>query len=1118
MTGHRPIRVRRPRVTKLGALSLSAFLLASAASLPAFGDPWVDGFRSPPQSARPFVWWHWMNGNVSQTGIEADFDWFQQIGLGGVQVLEAGLDAPDLVPERVLHGSPAWREALRRSATLASERGMAFGVATSAGWSATGGPDVLSQDAMKKLVWSRLQVQGGRRLTLTLPSPPDVTGPYQDIPLAAVSGGEGASLRKSGTVAVLAYPTRSRALSPAAVRASAGAVDLKALGDGRLGELIQLPADENGQAWIEYDFGRVVEIGAAEAALPARKGFGSPNPPLAEVAASLDGKAFATLTTLAPDVSGLRSASFAPVLARFVRLRLSHDPGPSLVETLDFAPGALRPPPTRAAKSYGVGEFVLWSSPRVRDAAAKAGFSTLQDYYGSKTPPASQAPSGRAVDLTDRVGPDGVLHWKAPRGDWTILRFGWSLTGHQNAPAPAEATGLEVDKLDAGRVETYIERHLDAYRQAVGEDRFGRRGLNMLLSDSIEAGAQNWTETLPAEFRRRRGYALTPWLPALTGEIIESSERTERFLYDYRQTIAELYADAHYAVIARAAHRAGLEYYAEALEDHRPQLGDDLAMRAPADVPMGAMWAFDPAKGPRVTNLVDLKGAASVADLYDRRLVAAEALTVFGHPWGVAPADGKPALDLAFALGVNRPIIHSSVHQPVLDATPGLALRPTLGQYFNRNETWAPFARSWTDYMARTAFLLQQGRRVIDIAYLPGEESSITGLYGDRLPDGLPSGHDYDFVNAAALRTQLTVQEGALVAPSGVRFQVLVLGEQADRLTLATLERLQALLDDGATIVGRRPIGSPSLADDDGAVAAAIERLWGPAAGASPRHVGTGWLFSSGDVASALRHVGLGPDWSWSGQADDLAIQHRQDAGRDLYFVVNRRQEEISGALSLRRGDREPEAWTAEDGAMAPLAYRQTNGRTVVPLKLSPGQALFIVLRAPASAPARTLPAKRQVAIAQLDDAWRLSFQAGRGAPTGERLAQAGSWTRSEEPSIRYFSGVAAYRRTLNLPRSLQGRQILDLGQVGDVAEVSVNGQVATTLWHAPYRADLTDLLKPGPNQITVKVANLWANRLIGDAQPGAERFARPAYPVYRPDAPLRASGLIGPVRLITEQ
>ncbi|WP_294253804.1 glycosyl hydrolase [uncultured Sphingomonas sp.] len=1055
------------------------------------GDPLEAGFRTPPTEARPFVWWHWMNGNVTEDGIARDMAWMARAGIGGVQLFEGDLSTPQTVPQRLAWGSPGWAAALRRSADIADRLGLRFGIAASPGWSATGAPFVQPEQAMKKLVWSETRIIGGRPFDGKLAPPPAVAGSFQDIADAAPL----APFYRD--VAVLAVPEADDRLRPVAAQSGAAAIDTGRLIDGRFGDALSLALlPGSREARLVQDFGRRVTVRSVTLGVPGRRGFGAPPPADAVLEASDEGQAYRFVAHLPGGSAQVRTAAFRPVSARYFRVRLTVPSGAGLPPA---APGVTPMPAPPQPTSVALSEFALFAHGRVDHAAEKAGFAAADRYAAIATEPAAgDAPiqTRRVLDLTTRLRADGSLDWRPPAGNWTILRLGYALTGHRNGPAPAEATGLEVDKLDAGAVRGYAQTYFAKYRGAVGSDRFGRAGVTALLSDSIESGPQNWTPEMLAAFRQARGYDAVPWLPALTGRIVESAEKTDRFLWDFRQTIAELLARNHYGVLAAAARAEGMTYYAEALEDHRPQLGDDLAMRAPADVPMGALWTVPPGGTPRQTFVADLQGAASVAHTLGKPLVAAETFTAFGAPWAFAPRDLKATADWAFALGVNRIMIHTSPHQPTEDK-PGMSLAPQLGQYFSRHETWAEMARGWTDYLARSAYLLQQGRPVADIAYFAGEEAPITGLYGET-PVALPPGHGFDFISRDMLLGGLSVAgDGTLVTRGGARYALLELGGDSPAgMTLAALERIAALVEQGATVIGARPRGSPSLADDPARFTALADRLW--SSGAGP-HVWT-------DRAAAMRARGLTRDWSLSG-ADDaaLGVVHRQLADGHLYFIANHGARPVQGEMSLRVAGLVPSLWFADTGEIRPVSYRIEGGRTTVALDLAPGDAVLVVLRGRADTLSRVVPAPQWQPLLAIEGSWDVAFPG-----LGNYQLPARSWTEAPEAALHHYSGTATYRRDVEVPATIApgSRLTLELGAVGDVARVRIDGRDAGIAWKPPYRLDVTRLLTPGTHSVEVEVANLWVNRLIGTSKGGSQD-------VYRPDAPLRPSGLMGPVRLL---
>lgn len=1099
MQERRLARARRKRVVGV-ALGITVAMLPACAERPAVrvSDPLASGFDDPPADARPRTWWHWMNGNVTAEGARRDLEWMKRAGIGGVQLFEGSLGTPRVVEQPLVWMTPEWQAALRSSVETAAKLGLDVQIASSPGWSASGAPFVRPEDAMKKLVWSRTIIAGGRPFNDVLLAPPAVAGPFMDV-----AGGQAAPVLYRD-VALLAYRADEDVLPSANIITGAGrGVDVAALGDGRFGTTIDLPYDETtGEAVLRFDFGRPVRIASFTLGLEAPHGFGAPPAPDAIVEASDDGATFRPVARLAPNPAQARAAAFDPVIVRFMKVRLIGKPGAGGLPPV--AEGVVTPTLPPRAPIYHVSEAFFSPRSQVDRWIEKAGFATLPDYYAAPTPRSADAaaiPARDVIDLTARMGPDGRLNWTPPPGRWALLRLGYSLTGKQNGPAPAEATGLEVDKLDADAVGRYVDTYLDRYRQAVGGELIGARGITGILSDSIEAGNQNWTPGMIASFRRLRGYDPIPWLPTLTGIVIGSAGDSDRFLWDYRRTIADLLAEAHYGVIAAKARARGLGYYAEALEDHRPQLGDDLAMRSHADVPMGAMWVPG---GERTTLIADVQGAASVANVYGKRHVGAEALTAFGRPFDFAPRDLKATADFAFALGVNRLMIHTSTHQPFEDRRPGLSLSPLLGQNFTRNETWAEMASGWTDYLARSSWLLQQGRHAADIAYFVGEEAPVTALYGDARFNELPQGYGFDFIGADGLAKAIDVaDDGRLVSRAGVRYRLLMLGGSSRRMTLATLQRIERLVQRGAVVVGAHPEASPSLGDDPEAWRDAVDRLW----------TGRG---IHATLADALAALNLQPDWSVpAGVArGDLEVLHRTLDDGELWFVVNRRSAPTSHDISFRIAGRAPELWDAVTGERRPLPYRIEGGRTIVPISLLASGSAFILFRQPTREVRLDVPANSQTELASWNEGWQLRL----GAAEPRRLEALEDWAKSAEAAERCFSGIGTYEREIDVPQrwlKRGGSLRLELGDVGDVAEVRVNGAPAGIAWTAPFAVDVTAHLRTGRNRIEIRVANLWVNRLIGDAQPGAAGETFASGPTYRADAPLRPSGLLQPVRLV---
>jgi len=1120
---------RTVAVAVCGLVVAAALVLSEARA----ADALLAGFQDPPTTARPRAWWHWMNGNVTKDGIAKDLAWLKSTGVGGVQHFDVSLQTPQIVEHRLVYMQPDWQDAFRFAVVQADRLGLEFAIAASPGWSETGGPWVPPEDGLKKLVWSETRVIGGRRFDGRLPAPPGITGPFQDLPFVDELGALGGGLlapppQHYADVRVLAVPVMHEAIDeqPIATGDDGTRLDAAILGDGRYAKAVALTRGTAASpAFVRLVYPSPREIRTATFYMPGAK------PPFSDaeyrpVLEALIGGSWQRIASV-PVAAMPTTVSFPAVRATEYRLLLLSDresgraasggspPGYGApgVAPFDLLGGGL-------ARGPAIAELRLGNESRIDQFEAKAGYTLVRDYYalGEAGGESLGVPLSQVIDLTSKLQADGSLDWTPPRGQWRVLRLGYSLLGTTNHPAPPQATGLEVDKLDGSAVRRYIETYLRMYRDTMGAALIGRRGLGALLTDSIEVGAANWTPQFIEQFRMLRGYDPVPWLPTLTGTIIESRARSDAFLYDFRRTLADLLSSEHYGTVAAVAHAQGLIVYGEALEDGRPSLGDDMAMREYADIPMAALWAWNRGSRPNQTHLGDMKGASSVAHVLGKAYVAAESMTSLASPWAWAPSDLRRIVDLEFAYGINRPVIHTSVHQPVDDKQPGLSLS-VFGQYFTRHETWAGMARPWIDYIARSSYLLQQGRDVADVAYFYGEEQPLSALHVPRPPADLPKQYAYDFVNADSLMRHLSVKDGDLVSSGGARYHALYLGGTSSRMTLPVLQRIAALAAAGATVIGPAPHTSPALQDDAKAFEAVVRRLW---SGAAVTAIGAGRVIAGTDVDGLLAATGLKPDFRCTGASasSDVLFVHRKTDDADIYFVNNRRNADVSVEARFRVANKRPEIWRADTGETQRATYRVENGEIVMPLEFGPEDSFFVVFRESATEASRQIANSAWQSIAILDGAWDVAFEPGRGAPASTRLAALAPLNAHVQQGIRYFSGVATYTKSFMLPRSVPpGTPLrLDLGAVGDLAEVRINGILVGTVWHTPFRLDVGQAMKPGKNTVEVRVANLWVNRLIGDLQPGQRKLTFTTQPTYLPDAPLRTSGLIGPVRMLVSR
>ncbi len=772
-------------------------------------------------------------------------------------------------------------------------------------------------------------------------------------------------------------------------------------------------------------------------------------------------------------------------------------------------------------------------------------------------PTAAEIAKGDIVDLTNKMDSDGTLHWDVPEGHWTILRMGYSLTGARNRPSVPAGSGLEVDKLSSKYVQQYFKGYMDPMRAHLG-DLVGST-VQYMTMDSWEAGMQNWTDDMIPEFQKRRGYDPTPYLPVLAGRVVENADVSDRFMWDFRRTLADLYAGDFYGTMDNELHKLGMKAYSEASGVALEIPEDTLLNKRHIDIPMAEFWVR--ALHPESEYYVDVRGAASAAHVYGKPLVATESFTGGGYE---APYTLMKIADYWFTQGVNRLVFHTSAQQP-LDTKPGNTM---VGTHINRNITWADMAKPFMTYLARVQYMLQQGSPVSDLAYLlpEGAPSTMT-FWGGGVQPAVPAGYDYDFLNTDILLNHTSVVDGRVHVdgsaemPAGMTYRVLVL-PPTTQMTPEVARKLHELVAAGATIVGARPTSSPSLAhgaDADAQVHELAMDLWGDMDGVTLNQHGFGkgmtyWGLSLDEV---LHRVGTAPDFAASGSLDNPpAWVHRKTADADIYFVANQADAPVHLDARFRVTGKDVQVWRPMDGEMTsdkpgsaaayttvvrmrdrsgnkqpglePALYTMPDGFTEVPINLAERESVFVIFRNAAPAPVRTAATVAETKLTTLAGPWTLTFPAKWGAPPSVQMPKLTSWTDSKDDGVKYFSGTATYTKTVQAQASWfkPGQHVwIDLGKVRDIAEVKVNGKSAGLVWAPPYRVDVTSALKPGVNKLEIEVTNEWTNRQIGDRLLPADKhiLSTPAAPARPggggfgpgPQAPPE-SGLLGDVSFVS--
>ena len=569
-------------------------------------------------------------------------------------------------------------------------------------------------------------------------------------------------------------------------------------------------------------------------------------------------------------------------------------------------------------------------------------FRAKADYErGDNIAPAANGPAGPAVgragevNLTPRFT-NGTLTWDVPAGAWTILRVGYTPTGETNHPAPPEGLGLECDKLSRAAMDVHFAGMMQKLINDAGP--LAGKSLNNALIDSYEVGTQNWTPAFRAEFARRRGYDLLPFLPVFSGRVVDSPAVTERFLWDVRRTVADLMTENYFGYFGELCHKNGLLF---STEGYGNGPFEDLAVGGRADIPMAEFWVGGAAAETG-------KLASSAAHTYGHTYVGAESYTADpAHgKWQTDPYSMKALGDRMYCTGINRFIFHRYAMQPWLDKYPGMTMGP-WGTHFERTNTWWEQGAAWLQYLARCQDLLQQGRFVADACYLSSENAPVGLVTGNP---ALPVGYDYDGVSPEIVLTRMSVKGRRLVLADGMSYRVLIL-PPGETMTPTLLRKIRQLVQDGATVIGPKPLRSPSLQDYprcDADLKALADDLWGSVNGktVTERKVGRGRILWGQTMAQVFAAQKLPPDFEVGAKNPRLNYIHRTADDAEIYFVSNQRGTATEVPCTFRISGRVPELWRPDNGLMEPAPlYTDENGRTTVPLRFDPSGSVFVIFR-----------------------------------------------------------------------------------------------------------------------------------------------------------------------------
>jgi hypothetical protein len=864
-------------------------------------------FKFPPDEARPWCFYMWMNGNITKQGITLDLEAMKTIGIGGFICFNAAVGIPR---GKVDYASDEWMDATLHMFSEAERIGIKVSLHNSPGYSGTGGPWVTPELSMQQLSWTEtLLKESNKDNKITLPNPYAKQGYYKD----------------AFVIAYPSLPIEKALMKDEIVRITANGkeIDKAILTDGSPETKIRLEV-EGKEAVLDFVFNDLYE---SQSITILRKPetpldlFDGPRdrPPVFKLQYSNDDIVYTEIGSFhCPEMREMDtpvSFSFPSVTAKYYRLV--------------------------ASSSSWICNVELHSGPRLAGWPGKTGF-THGDSSGetpSLTPDLLIDPSS-VIDISDKMDANGNLNWNAPLGNWTILRIGHTTTGEECAAHPDSGKGLEIDKFNKLALDSHFTNFLDKLitkaKPFVGKSFVG------LTSDSWEAGKQNWTVSFPKDFMGKRGYSIVQWMPALTGRIIKSTEETERFLWDVRKTQADLLAENYSGHFAKLCHDRGLNYAAEPYGDGN---FDSLQVAEHLDIPMAEFWSRYIYGSDNYS-----KQATSAAHIYGKPIAAAEAFTAMPATakWTDYPYSLKAEGDYFFTLGINRLVFHTFVHQPYTSAKPGMTMGP-FGMHIDRNNTWTNQAYGWTDYIKRSQYLLQKGLFVADVCYFKGDnpESGVPDIY--KL---LPQGYAGDVVSAEGLK-MFSIKGNQTGLPDGISYRVCMMAP-LQSISITSLTLLKELVASGMTlIVTTKPSKAQGRTATDETIKSIVDEFFPiePKSKneATEKQYGKGKVIWGRALSKILIDNSIKPDFSYTAEKQDAAIHyiHKTIGDTDIYFISNNRRRPETIVASFRIKGKQPEIWAGENGNIyQPVLFEQTEEGFKIPLTLTEAGSLFIVFKA----------------------------------------------------------------------------------------------------------------------------------------------------------------------------
>ncbi|MEI8272277.1 MAG: glycosyl hydrolase [Paludibacter sp.] len=1073
-------------------------------------------FHTPSQSTKVHTWWHWMNGNISKEGITKDLESMKQQGIVQASIFDIGLPSTvKLDIPKVKFGTPEWYDLFRWALHEANRLGISIGAINCGGWSQSGGPWITPELSMKQYVWSKTIVDGGKIIKVQLTQPLSKNDFYRDVKVVAFP------ITETQNSYLLAHP-----------KVKFNNWNTTVLNDANPMSKIDL---KNGDS-ILISFSKIQTI-TKLAFFPfiynseTRKTERASLKSKFNLLTSLDGITYYKIEDLLfVGINKMLLLEFPETKAKYFKLVCLNCP-------TDYSVGELELLKDEETPSY---------SPKIANLLEKTQVvSALQESELELTTGNSQngIAANSIIDISNQITPDGKLNWKAPKGRWAIIRFGYTTTGRKNVCSNFEGRGLECDKMDTAALNLHFNSYAGKLIKVAGS--FTGNTFKFLLMDSWEAYYQNWTKSFPEEFKKRRGYNMTSWIPVLCGETVDNTKLSEGFLHDFQLTISDLIGENFYKHFAELCHKNKMELHAEVIYGNTGEYPflDVIKSNNYVDMPMTEFWAY-----PNKSKLIEYTPKAR-PDLYsifpqfssfegNKKVIGSEAYTGYAH-YSESPFELKPIGDQMFCSGINQMILHSYVHQPT-DTKPGLTL-DRYASHFNRNNPWWEFSQDWLTYQARIQTVLQKGEPVADVVFYIGDK--LPQSLGKSIINQLPSGFIAYPCNFDMLKNKARVVDGKLSFGGIQQYRFLTLADKTN-MELATLKRIAELVHDGLVVYGPKPLEMLSMLDIKNSSAEfyqLADALWGKSIDnkAIDNHYGKGKVMWGKAIDKLLAELKAVPDFA-SNQNDPKNIMyfHKKVKDDDVYFVFNQQNRTLNSELLFRVEGKTPEIWNAENGTITiPAIYAKEQNQIRIPVTFKPFQSLFFVFKngKPENFISQVLLAGKQIFPQKLlsdtiysipqasfkNNSYQFSseltgeyvFTSNKNETLSKSLVQPAvfdienfkgkiefmpiysdtiqaveisklkSLTEFSDPKIKFFAGKSKYTIIFDAPSDFLTTKdsiVLNLGKMDATAEVKLNGKLIAYLWQPNFNISITDLLKTN-NILEVTVANVCRNRFIGD-------------------------------------